>query len=338
MQIRANQLQRHLSGDDLKDVYLVTGDEQLLVDEACDAIIGAAKDRGFDERTVFDAAPRAAWDDLFRGAANLSLFATKRLLDVRIPARGVDRAGSDVLRNYLKAPFPDTLLLCRSVGLDWRQRSNAWYKAIDQAGAVLPIWPISGRDLPRWLEERCRAAGLRLDRDAVEALAERVEGNLLAAKQEIEKLKLLGTDGPIGAAEVIDAVGDSSHFDTFEMIDTALGGHAVRTRRMLANLHAEGVPVFMIMGAVVNNLRRARELATGGNPRLARNRRQIVEQAVRRLGAARIDALLEACALLDLQAKGMLRGDPWQSLEDILLAIAGTSTTTISDEVEALRK
>ena len=337
MQIRANQLTRHLAGADFKAIYLVTGDEQLLVDEACDAIVVAAKAQGFDERTLFDAAPRAAWDEFFAGAANLSLFANKRLLDVRIAARGLDRAGSDALRNYLKAPLPDTLLLCRAVGLEWRQRSSAWYKAIDSGGAVLPLWPVTARELPRWLDDRCRAAGLQLSRDAIDALAERVEGNLLAARQEIEKLKLLKPSGPVALADVVDAVGDSSHFDTFAMIDAAFGGHAARTRKMLNNLRQEGVAVFMIIGALVNNLRRARELAAGGNPRLARNRRQIVADAVRRLGADGVDALLKDCALLDLQAKGMLRGDAWQSLERILVAIAGVPQPTLAAEADYLR-
>ena len=337
MQLRVNQLTRHLAERDFADAYLVSGDEQLLVDEACDAIVDAAKRDGFDERTVFDAAPRAAWDELFRGAANLSLFAAKRLLDVRIPARGLDQSGSAALRRYLDSPLPDTLLLCRAIGLEWRQRTSAWYKAMDKAGVVIPVWPISSRELPRWLDDRCRTAGLQLDRDAIDALAERIEGNLLAAKQEIEKLTLLGSKGPLSRDAVMDAVGDSSHFDTFEMIDAALGGQAARTRKMLANLRAEGVAVFMVMGALVNNLRRARELAQGANPRLARNRRQLVERAVRRLGADRIDDLLQDCAVLDLQAKGMLLGDAWESLEDIMLSVAGATRQSLASRTGALQ-
>ena len=323
MQVRANQLDRHLAGGDFPVVYLVTGDEQLLVEEACDAIMAAAKASGFDERTLFEAAPRAPWHDLFADAANLSLFASKRLLDVRIAARGLDRAGSDAIRRYLDKPLTDTLLICRAVGLEWRQRSAAWYKAIDKAGVVVPIWPISARELPRWLDGRCRTAGLMLDQDALAALADRVEGNLLAARQEIDKLKLLGRQGAIRAEDVENDIGDSSRFDTFQLIDAAFAGNGARARKMLGALRQEGVAVFMIMGALVNQLRRARQLADGGNPRLPRNRQQLVAAAVRRLGTSRIDELIADCALLDLQAKGMLRGDAWQSLERILLTVAG---------------
>lgn len=337
MQIRAEQLPRHFQAGDLKHIYLVSGDEQLLVDEACDEIVAAATGLGYDERTIFEAVPRAAWDELFADAGNLSLFATKRLLDVRIPPRGLDRAGSDSVRRYLDAPLADTLVLCRAAGLDWRQRSNAWYKAIEKAGAVIPVWPIGGRELPRWLEGRCRRVGLELDRDALDALAERVEGNLLAAAQEIEKLKLLHGQGRVGVDDIEGGVGDAAHFDTFELIDAAFAGRAARVHRMLDTLRQEGVAVFMVIVSLANQLQRARELAAGANPRIPRRRLPVLEAAVRRLGAGGIDDLQKECALLDLQSKGMLRGDAWQSLERVLLAVAGVAQPRLSAEADVLR-
>lgn len=337
MQIRAEQLHRHLQAGDLKDIYLVSGDEQLLVDEACDEIVAAATGLGYDERTIFEAVPRAAWDELFADAGNLSLFATKRLLDVRIPPRGLDRAGSDSIRGYLDTPLADTLVLCRAAGLDWRQRSNAWYRAIDKAGVVIQVWPIGGRELPRWLEGRCRREGLELDRDALDALAERVEGNLLAAAQEIEKLKLQHGQGRIAADDIEGGVGDAAHFDTFELIDAAFAGRAARVHRMLDTLRQEGVAVFMVIVSLANQLQRARELAAGANPRIPRRRIPVLEAAVRRLGPDGIDDLQKECALLDLQSKGMLRGDAWQSLERVLLAVAGVAQPRLSEEADLLR-
>lgn len=337
MQIRANQFARHLQAGRLANAYLIAGEEQLLVDEIYDDIVEAAKRQGFDERTAFEAAPRAQWRELFQGAANMSLFASKRMLDVRIPPRGLDRAGSDALRGYLAAPLSDTLLICRAVDLEWRQRSSAWYKALDKDGVVVTVWPVSLRELPRWLEERCRRHGLVLERDAIEALADRVEGNLLAAHQEIEKLKLLQPSGTVTAEAVAAAVGDSAHFDAFALIDAALAAQGARVRKMLSTLRLQGAVVFLILGALVSQLQRARELATGGKPRIARNRQQIFAAAVKRLGARRLDELLQECALLDMQAKGMLRGDAWQSLERILLAVAGTMPPTLTHEA-ALRR
>lgn len=337
MQIRAEQLRRHLQTGDLKHLYLVSGDEQLLVDEACDEIVVAAMGLGFDERTIFEAVARAPWDELFSDAGNLSLFSTKRLLDVRIPPRGLDRAGSDAVRGYLDAPLADTLLLCRAAGLDWRQRSNAWYKAIEKAGAVIPVWPVDGRDLPRWLDGRCRREGLELDGDALDALAERVEGNLLAAVQEIAKLKLLHGEGRLGVDEIERSVGDAAHFDTFELIDAAFAGRAARVHRMLEPLRQEGVAVFMVIAALTSQLQRAAELAAGANPRIARRRLPVLNAAVRRLGAAGIDDVYKECALLDLQSKGMLRGDAWRSLERVLLSLAGVAQPKLSDEADLLR-
>ena len=337
MQIRADQLHRHLEAGDLKDIYLVSGDEQLLVDEASDEIAAAAKGLGYDERTIFEAVARAPWDELFSEAGNLSLFATKRLLDVRIPPRGLDRAGSEAIRRYLAAPLADTLVLCRAAGLDWRQRSNAWYKAIDKAGIVIPVWPVSGRELPRWLEQRCRREGLELDGEALDALADRVEGNLLAAVQEIEKLKLVHGPGRIGVDGIEAAVGDAARFDTFELIDAAFAGRPVRVHRMLSTLRQEGVAVFMVIAALVGQLQRAGELAAGANPRIPRRRLPVLNATVRRLGPDGVDELQKECALLDLQSKGMLRGDAWLSLERVLLAVAGAEQGKLAEEADLLR-
>lgn len=337
MQIKSNQLQRHLDAGRFAPVYLVSGDEPLLVDEACASIVAAAEANGFSDRTRFDLAVDGGLEEALAGAANLSLFASKRMLDIRLPAKGLDRKGSETIRRYLGSPPPSTMLLCRAVGLDWRTRSSAWHRAIDKAGAVVQVWPVGARELPRWLDQRCRASGLQLDREAISILAERVEGNLLAATQEIEKLRLSGRKGTIGADELRDAVGDSAHFDTFQMIDAAFAGEGARACRMARVLRQDGIPIFMVMGALVNQLRRAREVAAGGSPRMPRNRAQQVQRAVRRLGADRIDALLRAAAVLDLQSKGMLRGDAWQSLERMVVAVAGGDGDGLEERADYLR-
>ena len=337
MQIKSNQLQRHLDAGRFAPIYLVSGDEPLLVDEACASIVAAAEANGFSDRTRFDLAVDGGLEEALAGAANLSLFASKRMLDIRLPAKGLDRKGSDTIRRYLGSPPPSTMVLCRAVGLDWRTKSSAWHRAIDKAGAVVQVWPVGARELPRWLDQRCRASGLQLDREAISILAERVEGNLLAATQEIEKLRLSGRKGTIGAEEMRDAVGDSAHFDTFQMIDAAFAGQGGRACRMARVLHQDGIPIFMVMGALVNQLRRAREVAAGGSPRMPRNRAQQVKRAVQRLGADRIDALLRAAAVLDLQSKGMLRGDAWQSLERMVVAIAGGDGDGLEERADYLR-
>ena len=337
MQIKANQLGRHLDAGRFAPIYLVYGDEPLLVDEACANIVEAAEANGFSDRNRFDLAVDGSLDEALAGAANLSLFASKRMLDIRLPAKGLDRKGSDTIRRYLGSPPPSTMVLCRAPGLDWRTKSSAWHRAIDKAGAVVQVWPVSARELPRWLDQRCRASGLQLDREALSILADRVEGNLLAATQEIEKLRLSGRQGAIGAEEMRDAVGDSAHFDTFQMIDTAFAGQGARACRMARVLRQDGIPIFMVMGALVNQLRRALEVTAGGAPRLPRARAQQVTRAANRLGAERIQGLLRTAAVLDLQSKGMLRGDAWQSLEQMVVAIAGGHDDGLEDRAEYLR-
>ena len=339
MQINASQLPRHLQDQGAGGVYLVAGDEQLLVEEACDDIVAAARRQGFDERALFEAGPKAAWQELFAAAGNMSLFGSRRVLDVRIPPRGLDRAGSDALRKYLEAPLPDTLLLARAAGLEWRQRSSAWFKVFGKAGVVVMAWPVPARELPRWLDARCRREGLRLAPDALDALAQRVEGNLLAARQEIERLKLLQPEGAgaeIDAGQVQEAVGDSAHFDAFQLLEAAFGGHRRRVHQLLNALRLEGVAIFLILGALTNQLGRAREASVGGRPRLPPSQRGAVASTARRLGTPGIDRQLEECAWLDWQAKGMLRGDPWQSLERILLAIAGSPQRSLANDAERL--
>ena len=336
MQVRPGDLPRRL-GEGLGPVYLVSGDETLLVQEACDAIVESARQRGHGERNVVEGTPKVDWSGAFAAAGNLSLLAERRILDVRMPPRGFDRQASDALRKYLAAPFEDTVLLLRTERLEARQRSSAWFKAIDAAGVVVLVWPLGARELPRWLDGRCRAAGLQLSRDALALLAERVEGNLLAAVQEIEKLKLAGVRSPVDADTLADAVGDASHFDTFELIDAACAGEARRARKMVRVLRQEGVPVFMILGALASQLRNALRLAGGERLRLPPRRARTLERLAGRMGKAGLEAAMSECALLDLQAKGMLRGDAWQSLERIVVALAGAPVGGLEAELDYLR-
>ena len=336
MQIRPRDLGRNLAGG-LMPVYLVTGDETLLVEEACAAIVDAATARGFTERKVIDEGNSTDWDAILAETANQSLFAERRVLDLRIPPRGFDRKASDALRRYLASPFDDVLLLIRTGRLQARQRSAAWFKAIDAAGAVLLVWPLAARELPGWLGSRCRAANIELTRDAIALLADRVEGNLLAAAQEIEKLKLAGVQSPVDAETLRAAVNDASHFNTFELIDAAFDGKPARVRKMVRVLRQEGTPVFMVLGAVNSQLRNALRHATGVRVYVPRQRLHSLNGLRDRLGVAGLEHALSECALLDMQAKGALRGDAWQSLERILVALAGGRTRTLAKEAEYLR-
>jgi DNA polymerase-3 subunit delta len=332
MLLKPVDLATHLEGM-LAPVYFITGDETLLVEEASEAVLTAARGQGFTERSVLHAEGSFKWHELLHDAASLSLFSERKILDVRNPSGKFDKEASEVLRAYCDAPAEDNLLLLRAPRIEGRQKSSAWFKALDSAGVVVQIWPIGLRELPRWLDARARSAGLNLDRDAIQYLAEKVEGNLLAAVQEVEKLRLADLPSPIDVDTLTGYLEDSAHYDTFELLDAVFRGDLDRISRMLRGLKAEGVALFAIQGALTAQLR---QISAGRVPQF---RRRQADQLVRRLGSVEaIDRVLAQCAIVDQQGKGQLLGDAWLSFEDLLLRLAGARLTSLEEQIEALRR
>jgi len=320
VQVRPAELDAHLAGA-LAPVYLISGDETLLVQEACDAVLAAAGRQGYSERSVLYADASFNWNDVVQDASSMSLFAERRVIDVRLTGAKLDRDASEVLRSYAAQPADDTLLLIRGARLEPRQRSSAWFKALDGAGVIVLVWPVGAAELPRWLSARLAAAQLKLQPDALDYLAQRVEGNLLAAVQEIQKLRLAELDSPISLHSLASVLEDAAHYDTFELLDAVFAGDGERVRRMVAGLRQEGVALFAILGALTSQLRR---LQGGGGAPMPPQRQRLVQGFVRRLGSAgALDRVLAQCALVDQQGKGQLLGDAWLSLENLLLRLAG---------------
>ena len=330
MQVKPHELASGLSGT-LKPVYLVTGDETLLVEEACDLVQKAAVGQGFSERVVLHVEPGFKWHELPAEAAALSLFAEKKLIDLRVPANKFDRQASETLREYLGKVNPDNVLLIRTGRLQSRQRSGAWYKAIDAAGVVVPVWPIDHRELPGWLARRARAAGLDLTREALAWLADRVEGNLLAAAQEIDKLKLLDLRQPVDAESLAAAVSDAAHYDAFELIDAVFAGDARRVRRVLATLREEGISLFALLGAFTSQLR-----GIDSGRWMPPQRKRLIPGFRRRAGSP--ERVLAQVALVDQQGKGELRGDAWLSFERLLVRLCGVRLPALEREARYLRR
>ena len=322
MQVRVEDLNSHLSNG-LARAYLVTGDETLLVEEACDAVLRAAREAGFSERSVHHAEGSFRWHELDQDAASLSLFAERKVIDVRVPGGKFDKETASALQEYDAQPSEDTLLLIRAPRLQPRQRSSAWYKTLDKLGVIVPIWPISPAQLPRWLEQRARGRELQLQRDAVQYLADRVEGNLLAAAQEIEKLLLMDLEQPVSLEALAAALEDTSHFNSFDLIDAVMAGQPDRVVRILASLRAEGANLFAILGALTSQLRRL-----GQSQRLPPARQKLVDAFKRRV--PRVAPVLAQCAFIDQQGKGRRVGDAWISLELLLLRLAGANRATVT--------
>lgn len=315
MQIRAEALADHLAGK-LLPVYLIVGDEVLLVEEACDAVIRAARAQGFSERVVQYAEGSYRWSEIVHESASISLFAERKILDVRIGSKKIDRQGSDIIRTWLDHADGETLLLLRSPRLDANQRKSAWFKAIEQKGAVMLIWDMDPEELPRWLNARMKLHGLTAEKDAVMYLSERVEGNLLAAQQELQKLALLSLDQPLTLEVMVSTLEDFSHFTSFDLIDAVMAGNARRSRFILRSLKEDGATTMGVLMPFVSQLHRL-----DSQQRLPPKRGRVIAGFKSRIGD--MSPVLAECAVIDQQVKGQLRGDPWRSLEQLMLRLSG---------------
>ena len=317
----------------LMPCYLISGDEPLLVQEACDEVLAAARAAGFSERSIIYAEGSYRWDDLLHDVASMSLFSSRRVLDVRVSGNKFDREASEVLRQYAQQPPEDVLLLLRSSRLESTQRQSAWYKALEKIGVLVPIYVISPAEMPGWLRSRLRQANLKLDTDALQHFTERVEGNLLAATQEIQKLCLLDLPEPISLEALLRVSEDASSYQVFDLIDAMLGGERARVVRGLASLQAEGAAVFPVLGALAGQLRSVQAGNPGYGPR-----QSLIAQFRRRNAGLDISLVIAELALLDAQAKGQLLGDAWQSLERLLLNLTGTQLPTLEAQQRALQR
>lgn len=332
MRIRPEQLERSLS-ERLLSAYLICGDEPLLVLEAADQVRSAARHAGY-ERQVFDADARYDYGQLIAESQALSLFASRRLLDLRPEGGKLGRDGSDAVRTLLQGGNSDDLLLITTGKLDKRALSAAWVQAVEQHGAVVQCWPVKPPELPGWLDQRMRAQGLEPAPEATRALAERVEGNLLAAVQEIDKLRLLKGSGPISAEDVRRLVADSARFEVFLLLDEALGGRTARALRIAAGLKREGSAVAMIAAMLAREVRRIVHLRhvmdSGGNLQSEYRRsgiwdarKMLIERALRRRSLKAWEQLLVRCGDIDRAVKGVDRRDPWLLVEQVLIGMAG---------------
>ncbi len=337
MKLSPAQLGKHLQGS-LAPVYVVSGDEHLLCQEACDAIRAACRQQAFSERQVLSVESGFDWGQLLEAGANLSLFAEKRLLELRIPSGKPGDKGAVALLHYLARPAEDTVLLISLPKLDGSTQKTKWAKALIDGKDVqfLQVWPVDAAQLPQWIRQRLSQAGLAADQEAVELIAARVEGNLLAAAQEIEKLKLLAEDGRVTADTVQAAVADSARYDVFGLIDAALQGHPEHSLRMLEGLRGEGIEAPVILWALARELRLlaniAQQYAQGvplerafsqARPPVWDKRRPLVSKALQRHDVAGWQRLLMAAQLIDEQIKGQAEGDPWIGLSNLCLQLSG---------------
>jgi DNA polymerase-3 subunit delta len=316
----------------LPRAWLVSGDEPLLVNEAADAVRKRARAAGHAEREIHFAERGLDWADLRASASTRSLFGDRKIVEVRLPTGKPGAAGSAVLAELAGRDDPDTLLLVLSGRLDRDAQGAEWVRAIESRGAWLAVWPVDPPRLPEWLRARARTLGLTLEDGATALLAERTEGNLLAAAQELERIALTAPSTTITAATVEASVADSARFDVFQLGAAVVAADPGRALRVLEGLRAEGVEGTLVLWALLRELRAVWEARSGDSPRGAyRGGRATpgLEAAARRLPREAFRSLTERAARADRMLKGQQPGDGWDELMLLAAAFAGARTPRV---------
>jgi DNA polymerase-3 subunit delta len=332
MRLNSDQLKVAL-GKGMGSVYLVSGDEPLLVGEAADAIRAAARAQGYADRSVFFIDRGFSWDELRQATQSLSLFAERRLFELRMP--GKPDKGAATLIDIATRPPPDVVCLIVTDKLDKKTSETPWVRAIEKHGAWVPIWPIETAALPGWLRARAQALRVDMEPEAARLIVDRVEGNLLAAKQELEKLALLSNGECISAELVLRSVGDSARYDVFQLGEAAAAGDAERALHILLGLKSEGIEPTLILWALIRELRglwqarernRLRSNVRGGGWNQAATPSA---RALARIGKMPLARLLRQAHHTDRVLKGLAGGDAWTAITGLAAGMAGALQATV---------
>jgi DNA polymerase-3 subunit delta len=332
LRLRAEQLPAALARG-LAGIYLISGDEPLLVGEAADTIRVAARAAGYADRRVFFIDRSFSWDELRLAGQSLSLFAERRLFELRMPS-GKPEKGAALLAELPLQSAPDLIYLVITDKLDKKASDVPWVHAVEEHGVWVPILPVDTAALPAWLRGRAKMLHIDIDAEASQLIVERVEGNLLAAQQELEKLSLLANGASIGVDLVLRSVGDSARYDVFQLAESAAAGDAARAMRVLLGLKGEGVEPALILWALVRELRgmwqarerdRLRSAVRGSGWNLA------ATPSARALSRAKkmpLAPLLMQASHTDRIIKGLSAGDAWSAITGLTGALAGALQAT----------
>jgi DNA polymerase-3 subunit delta len=324
LRLNADQLSGQLAKG-LAPIYLISGDEPLLAMEAADSIRQVARHQGFTEREVYHVDASFDWNEVSLSSCSMSLFAERKIIEIRLPNGKAGTAGGKILTGFAQQPPVDTLIMLITGKLDAATRKSKWYRSIETAGACVQLWPVAAQQLPAWIEQRLNASGQQASPEAIRLLADRVEGNLLAADQEIKKLNMLVTKQAIDVEDVLEVVADSARHNVFEYIDAALCQQTGKLSRMLGHIRAEGGQPPVILWAMAREFRLLLGIADAQAKKrnteqvmeqlqVWKSRRAILGQAARRKSPGYWAACLSRCARIDRMIKGISDGNPWDEL------------------------
>ena len=336
MQLRPEALDGHLAKG-LAPLYVITSDEHLLALEAADKIRSKARAQGYSERDVLTVERNFKWGELLAANQALSLFGDKKLIELRIPGGKPGKDGSAALQNYAKDLNPDNLTLITLPKLDWQTAKAAWVAGLQQAAVYIEIPNVERPQLPGWIGMRLASQEQSAERPSLDFIADRVEGNLLAAHQEIQKLGLLHPPGKLTHDQVIDAVLNVARYDVFKLSEAMLAGDPARLVRMLEGLKGEGEALPLVLWAVSEEIRTLLKLKAGmaqGRPlgalmkeyRIWGPRERMMEPALRRMSLPVLEAALQQAAQVDKMVKGLrakqFAGDAWDAMLQLALRVA----------------
>jgi DNA polymerase-3 subunit delta len=324
MRISTEDLPQHLKRG-LGSLYVIHGEALLLAIEAADAIRNAARDAGYTERETIIVEQYFKWGELRNSAQSMSLFSSRKVIDLRIPSGKPGVEGAQALQDHCENLDPDTLTLISLPKLEGTAFKSKWFAALEQHGTIISADEVSLSALPAWIAGRMRRQGQSTDADTLKFLADKVEGNLLAAYQEIQKLALLFPEGALTFDQVKDSVMDVARYDVFKLSEAMLAGDAERYARILDGLRAEGTATVLILWSIAEDIRAlakvSRAMQHSGNlagalrdARVWGAKQKLIERAVRRFTPTFAERALRQAALIDRLIKGLRQGDVWDEL------------------------
>ena len=348
MKVKPEQLPQTLLANKYS-TFWISGDEPLLVQESADLVRKHYRKNGFEEREVFNVDSDFSIKRFTNSVNNLSLFSTKKIIEIRLDKVTGKNGSADKLKlgqdektaidTFLINNNPDFVLIITSVKIDRAVLSSKWFRAHESRLALIQVWPIDNKGLLKWLSQELRNSGINADNQALQILSERVEGNLLAAKQEIEKLKLLAnldekSQVTLDTKTIMQVVANNSRFDIYDLIDTALHGDAERCQKMIANFKEEGTYPLLVLNAltrelrILNNMVLSKESGQRLNSilqtnRVFFNRKQAVTNALNRLSSNHIWRMLDKALQIDKAIKGASFSNPWDEINILVLELSG---------------
>ncbi len=332
MNVRPDQLPAIVTKK-LYPVYMVSGEEPLQQMECLDLLRKHLREQDYLEREILDVDAQFDWSRLLEETANMSLFASRRIIEVRLPSAKPGRQGSQVIKDYLQNPAQDTVVIINAGKIDSNSKKSAWFKAVDQNGLVVQCWPVPIDKLSGWLRQRFLRRDMQADDEVLSYISQHVEGNLLAADQEIDKLYMLLGPGKVSYADVADAITSQSRFSVFELVDMLLKGNTKRVVKIVAGLKAEGIVPVLVNWALTKDIRLLTQVsmdASSVDYQLRRSgiwqsRADLFKLCLSRHNHRAFQMMLKRCAYIDAASKGMIDANEWDEIETLCVRMAGTT-------------